>query len=43
MTRNALVTGGASGLRAASAARLRAEGLTVTTLDVSVSPMSSPT
>ena len=38
MTRNALVTGGASGLGAASAARLRAEGLTVTTLDVSGQP-----
>jgi NAD(P)-dependent dehydrogenase (short-subunit alcohol dehydrogenase family) len=35
MTRNALVTGGASGLGAATAARLRAEGLAVTTLDVS--------
>ena len=35
MPRTALVTGGASGLGAASAARLRAEGLTVTTLDVS--------
>jgi 3-oxoacyl-[acyl-carrier protein] reductase len=35
MTRTALVTGGASGLGAASAARLRAEGLVVTTLDVS--------
>jgi NAD(P)-dependent dehydrogenase (short-subunit alcohol dehydrogenase family) len=35
MTRTALVTGGASGLGAASAVRLRAEGLTVTTLDVS--------
>ena len=35
MTRTALVTGGASGLGAATAARLRAEGLTVTTLDVS--------
>jgi 2-dehydro-3-deoxy-L-rhamnonate dehydrogenase (NAD+) len=35
MPRSALVTGGASGLGAASAARLRAEGLTVTTLDVS--------
>ena len=34
MPRTALVTGGASGLGAASAARLRAEGLTVTTLDV---------
>jgi NAD(P)-dependent dehydrogenase (short-subunit alcohol dehydrogenase family) len=34
MTRTALVTGGASGLGAATAARLRAEGLTVTTLDV---------
>jgi len=35
MPRTALVTGGASGLGAASAARLRAEGLAVTTLDVS--------
>ena len=33
-TRTALVTGGASGLGAASAARLRADGLTVTTLDL---------
>jgi 2-dehydro-3-deoxy-L-rhamnonate dehydrogenase (NAD+) len=35
MTRTALVTGGASGLGAATAARLRADGLTVTTLDIS--------
>ena len=35
MTHTALVTGGASGLGAATAARLRAEGLAVTTLDVS--------
>ena len=35
MTRTALVTGGASGLGAATAARLRADGLAVTTLDVS--------
>jgi short chain dehydrogenase len=35
MPRTALVTGGASGLGAASAVRLRAEGLAVTTLDVS--------
>jgi 3-oxoacyl-[acyl-carrier protein] reductase len=35
MTRTALVTGGASGLGAATAVRLRAEGLAVTTLDVS--------
>jgi 2-dehydro-3-deoxy-L-rhamnonate dehydrogenase (NAD+) len=35
MPRIALVTGGASGLGAASAARLRADGLTVTTLDLS--------
>ena len=35
MPRTALVTGGASGLGAASAARLRAAGLTVITLDVS--------
>jgi len=35
MPRTALVTGGASGLGAASAARLRADGLTVTTLDIS--------
>ena len=35
MTRTALVTGGASGLGAAAAVRLRAEGLAVTTLDVS--------
>ena len=33
MPRTALVTGGASGLGAASAARLRGDGLTVTTLD----------
>jgi 3-oxoacyl-[acyl-carrier protein] reductase len=32
--KSALVTGGASGLGAASAARLRADGLTVTTLDL---------
>ena len=32
--KHALVTGGASGLGAASAIRLRADGLTVTTLDV---------
>ena len=35
MTRTALVTGGASGLGAATAARLRADGLAVTTLDIS--------
>ena len=35
MPRTALVTGGASGLGAATAARLRADGLAVTTLDVS--------
>lgn len=35
MTRTALVTGGASGLGAATAERLRAEGLAVTTLDLS--------
>ena len=35
MPRTALVTGGASGLGAATAERLRAEGLTVTTLDIS--------
>jgi 2-dehydro-3-deoxy-L-rhamnonate dehydrogenase (NAD+) len=35
MTRTVLVTGGASGLGAATAVRLRAEGLAVTTLDVS--------
>ena len=34
MTRTALVTGGASGLGAAAAVRLRADGLTVTTLDL---------
>jgi len=34
-TRTALVTGGASGLGAAAAKRLRAEGLQVTTLDLS--------
>jgi 2-dehydro-3-deoxy-L-rhamnonate dehydrogenase (NAD+) len=33
-TRTALVTGGASGLGAAAAARLRADGLQVTTLDL---------
>ena len=33
-TRSAIVTGGASGLGAATANRLRAEGLTVTTLDL---------
>ena len=38
MIRTALVTGGASGLGAASAARLRAEGLTVTTLDIDGQP-----
>ena len=35
MSRTALVTGGASGLGAAAAARLRADGLAVTTMDVS--------
>ena len=35
MSRTALVTGGASGLGAATAARLRADGFAVTTLDVS--------
>jgi 2-dehydro-3-deoxy-L-rhamnonate dehydrogenase (NAD+) len=35
MARTALVTGGASGLGAATAARLRADGMTVTTMDVS--------
>ena len=35
MPRTALVTGGASGLGAATAVRLRADGLTVTTLDIS--------
>ena len=35
MTRTALVTGGASGLGAATAARLRADGFAVTTLDIS--------
>jgi NAD(P)-dependent dehydrogenase (short-subunit alcohol dehydrogenase family) len=35
MSRTALVTGGASGLGAAAAARLRADGFAVTTLDVS--------
>ena len=34
MPHTALVTGGASGLGAATAERLRAEGLTVTTLDI---------
>src|ERR1700685_4568837 len=34
MTRTALVTGGASGLGAATAVRLRADGLAVTTLDL---------
>jgi 2-dehydro-3-deoxy-L-rhamnonate dehydrogenase (NAD+) len=38
MPRTALVTGGASGLGAASAVRLRADGLTVTTLDLSGAP-----
>jgi hypothetical protein len=33
-TRTALVTGGSSGLGAATAERLRADGLTVTTLDL---------
>jgi 2-dehydro-3-deoxy-L-rhamnonate dehydrogenase (NAD+) len=33
-TKTAIVTGGASGLGAATAVRLRAEGLTVTTLDL---------
>ncbi len=35
MSRTALVTGGASGLGAATATRLRADGFAVTTLDVS--------
>ena len=35
MPRTAVVTGGASGLGAATAVRLRADGLTVTTLDIS--------
>ena len=35
MSRTALVTGGASGLGAATAVRLRADGFAVTTLDVS--------
>src|SRR4029453_637270 len=34
-TRTALVTGGASGLGAATAERLRADGMTVITLDLS--------
>jgi len=34
MSRTALVTGGASGLGAATAARLRADGLAVSTLDI---------
>jgi 2-dehydro-3-deoxy-L-rhamnonate dehydrogenase (NAD+) len=34
MPRTALVTGGASGLGAATAARLRADGLAVSTLDI---------
>jgi 2-dehydro-3-deoxy-L-rhamnonate dehydrogenase (NAD+) len=34
MSRTALVTGGASGLGAATAARLRADGLVVSTLDI---------
>jgi 2-dehydro-3-deoxy-L-rhamnonate dehydrogenase (NAD+) len=38
MPRTALVTGGASGLGAASAVRLRADGLTVTTLDLPGAP-----
>jgi 2-dehydro-3-deoxy-L-rhamnonate dehydrogenase (NAD+) len=38
MPRTALVTGGASGLGAASAARLRADGLTVITLDLPGAP-----
>ena len=40
-TRTALVTGGAGGLGTASAERLRAEGLTVTTLDVSGADVSA--
>lgn len=38
MTRRAVVTGGSSGLGAASAARLRADGVEVTTLDLAGSP-----
>jgi 2-dehydro-3-deoxy-L-rhamnonate dehydrogenase (NAD+) len=40
-TRTALVTGGASGLGAATAERLRAEGLEVTTLDLSDADVSA--
>lgn len=40
-TRTALVTGGASGLGAASAERLRAEGATVTTLDIAGADVSA--
>ena len=37
-TRTALVTGGASGLGAAAAERLRADGLSVITLDLAARP-----
>ena len=40
-TRTALVTGGASGLGAATAERLRAEGLQVTTLDLAGADVSA--
>ena len=39
-TKSAIVTGGASGLGAATAERLRAEGLTVTTLDLAGADVS---
>ena len=41
--KRALVTGGASRLGAATAVRLRADGLTVTTLDISGPPTSPRT
>src|ERR1700761_2449377 len=40
-TKKALVTGGASGLGAATAERLRADGLTVTTLDLKGADVSA--
>jgi 3-oxoacyl-[acyl-carrier protein] reductase len=40
-TRTALVTGGASGLGAATAHRLRAEGLTVVTLDLAAADLTA--
>ncbi len=42
MTRTAIVTGGLSGLGAATAERLRADGLRVITLDLAAAPESDP-